>query len=352
MGGMKRALFIPPIPWQPYRRSFTPGVGPNPGLLDTLLAGHGFEATVLDPYKRPLNPFGGMNSVLQSLDPARALRILTRERSFDIVVSVFEGNAAPLILLRRLFGFKTPIVLWDIGLTESWRLRERLMDFVVPRVEGIMVLASSQKAYIERRWAPKCPVMVIGHSIDTDFYTPCPGPDEGYIFSIGNDASRDYPTLLQAVEDAPEKVILRTNIAVPIDPARHSKLAVLNSPVPFGKLKELYGKARMVVIPLVETLNAGGVSAILEAAAMGKPMIVSNSRVIQDFLIPGQTCLQVPERNPLELRGAIRRLLDEPETRSRLGRSAREFVERTSSMPAFVARLASAMHELSDASRR
>ena len=334
---------VPPILWQPYRRGFTPGSGPNPLLLDSLLAQQGFELTVLDPYPRPWNPFGGMNSVLQSLDPLRALRILARERRFDLVVSVFEGNALPLLLLRRLFGFRTPIVLWDIGLTENWRLRERILNFVVPRIDGIMVLAASQKAYIEKRWAPTCPVTVVGHSIDVDFYQPSAQQSEDYIFSVGNDVSRDYRTLLRATEQLDVRLLLRTNVPVEIEAPRLRDPEVLARAVSFRELRDLYSKAGMVVLPLRESLNAGGVSGLLEAAAMGKPMIVSKTEALREFLIPEMTCLLVPPGDPAAMRGAIDRLRAAPDLASRLGLSARRFVVDHYSLPAFAGRLARAM---------
>ena len=299
--------------------------------------------TLIDPNPRPWNPFGGMHSLLQSLDPSRALRTLIRHRNADLVVSVFEGGALPLILLRRLLAYKVPLVLWDVALTESWALRERILDIVMPRVEGVMVLNSSHKSYIERRW-PRCRrIDVIGHNVDTDFFAPVNHGAGGYVLSIGDDIGRDFATLVHAAEGVEADFVLKTRQPLALDPVRHQNIRVLRERFDFSELRRLYAECRFVAVPLANTLNASGVSTILEAGAMGKATIVSMSNGISDFVVPEETCLVVPPHDVGAFNQAIRRLLSDPATCNRLGANARRFVERQFSLAAFADRFAVAL---------
>jgi len=284
-----------------------------------------------------------MNPLLQSLDPLRALNILTTKRHYDLIVSVFEGNAAPLLMLRGLFGFRAKIIVWDVGLTESWRLRQRVLNYVLPRLDGIMVLASPQKQYIEAKWRLRAPVQMIGHSVDTTFFCPQPEPVADYLLSVGNDASRDYKTLFAALTGLPNPVKIRTSPACLAGLTRPDTIEIIAQPVPFVQLRALYAGAKLVIIPLIETLNAGGISAVLEAAAMGKPMIVTHTAMLSDILQPGETCLTVPPNDPLSLRRAIDTVLNNPDLAARLGNNALHFAQATQSQPAFAARMDQAM---------
>ncbi len=270
-----KVLLAPPIAWLPYRDGFVPGSGPDPRLLARLLAEQGIAITIVDPTSGWRNPFDRKHPVLQGIDPWRALRTLLHRRRFDVIVSVFEGAAIPLVLLRGIARLRTPVVLWDIGLTDNWRLRERLQDLVVPRVDGIMVLGANQRDAIERRWPRHGRVEVVGHLVDTGFYRPdAPPPANGYVLSVGDDAGRDYPTLLEAVRGLDARVVLRTRTPLALaDGGRegggYERVEVVRERVPYPALRGLYEAASFVVIPLAETQNASGVSAILEAGGDG-----------------------------------------------------------------------------------
>jgi hypothetical protein len=162
-----RVILLQPQPAAGYATAFKAGSGPDPLDLDRRLAAQGIDLVRIDPAGWPLNPLAGQHSMLEGMDPWRALRVLLFERRADLVVSVMDGPAVPLLLLRRLFGFTTPIVLHDLAPAEKWRLRRRVQNFVVPRVAGIMILPSSQTAYIARRWSPTLPLDLIGSLIDT-----------------------------------------------------------------------------------------------------------------------------------------------------------------------------------------
>jgi glycosyltransferase involved in cell wall biosynthesis len=313
--------------WQPARDAFVPGKGPNPFTLYEILAENGIDSEIIDPYQRPWNVLAGRGTVLESLDPLRALRVLTGRRKIDIVVSVFEGGSVPLVLARRLMGFHAPVVLWDIGLTEAWRLRERLLDIAVPRVDGILVLSSNQKPYIESRWPRHGRAEIILHYVDTDFFQASEDAPGNYILAVGDDQGRDFATLVKAAEDLPTEIRIKTRLPVKRDAVRNANVTVLSERMSHEELRNLYAGACFFVVPLTETLNASGVSSVLEAGAMGKALIISETQSMRDFIVPDETCLVVPPDNPKALREAMIRLRTDGDLRRRLGAQARAFIE-------------------------
>jgi glycosyltransferase involved in cell wall biosynthesis len=334
---------LPPIGSRSDGGPFVPDAGSDPLQLGRLLADKGIDLTTLVPGPWPINPFGRSHSLLRGLDPVRSLRVLLRERHHDLVISIMEGPAVPLLLLRRLAGFTTPILLWDIAPSETWRLRRRLLDFVVPRIDGLLVLSSIQPGYIARRWSPSVPVTVVGHHIDTAFYHPLDDGPGSYILSVGEDVGRDFPTLLAAMDGVSAELVLRSSLDPMPGLRRVPNLRWMRDRISEPDLRSLYAGARFVVVPLMNTLNASGVSTILEAGAMGKATIVSASAAMDDFVIADETCLRVPCHDPAALRAAIQRLLNEPDTCARLGANARRFIVERCSRDAFAGRFATAI---------
>lgn len=337
-----RVLLLPPFAWQPERDAWHPGAGPDPFGVTHALAARGIEVRLIDPGGRPFNPFAGRHTLLGAMDLARTLRVLMRERDADIAVSIFEGPALPLLLLRRLFFWRVPVVLWDIGLTKSWPLRERMLDLVVPRVAGIFPLSGNQVSYIARCWGRRDGVERLGHYVDEEFFVPdpsAPHDPSGPILSVGQDPGRDFDCLLDIAPDLGADLVIRSSM-IPAARALPPNVAVIRERIDYRRLRELYARSRYVVVPLRETLNASGVSTILEAAAMGRALIVSATQAMRDFIVPNETCLTVPPGDRAALLAAIRRLNAEPDTCLRLGANARRFVMERCSTPVFAERFA------------
>jgi glycogen synthase len=85
--------------------------------------------------------------------------------------------------------------------------------------------------------------------------------------------------------------------------------------------------------------------------AMGKAVIVSGTEGQRDIVDDGETGVLVPAGDPAALRAAIRRLLDNPDERDRLGRNARRAIETRFSLDVYASTLNCHLDELAEASR-
>jgi glycosyltransferase involved in cell wall biosynthesis len=161
---------------------------------------------------------------------------------------------------------------------------------------------------------------------------------------------RDYATLAKACANLEASVFVAAG-------SIHSPAANSADPVEwpsnfehgfadYRKLRDLYGRASVVVVPLMETDFQAGVTTVLEAMAMGKAVIVTATRGQSGVVHDGLTGITVPPGDAAELRDAIRYLLENPSERRRLGWSAREAVLDGYTVEAYAERLANHLADL------
>jgi len=306
----------------------------------------GFTVEFIDVNQKPWNPLAGQPSMLKAIDPLRALKVLLCRPRPDIVLSYFESGALCLALLRSIGLFRTPIVIVDIGVGGGSRLRDLILRLVIPRVSAIFTLGSDQVTHIRTRYKTRASVEFIPAHVDAEFYAPqSPGQQGNYILAVGDDISRDYDTLLEAVAGLDVPVVLKTRRVVE-NKQRHPNLSVITKRLSDREFRDLYDRARLVVMPLHPVLTAGGVTAFLEAMATGKPQIVSDSAGLRDYVRDGENALVVPCHDAGGLRQAILRLLGDDALRQRLGESSRACAQSLFSSRQFANHLAECFRRL------
>jgi glycosyltransferase involved in cell wall biosynthesis len=214
------------------------------------------------------------------------------------------------------------------------------------RVDKLFVYASAQGRFAidELRVAPER-VVLTPFMVDTQFFSPAnvARPVRRMICSVGLER-RDFHTLCAAVEGLDVEVVIAVGSHWSTQPDR-----ITGRPLPanvrvctldFVALRELYAECLFVVMPLVETDFQAGVTSILEAMAMGKPVVCSSTTGQTDVIVEGRTGLYAPPGDPGALRAAIVRLLDDPEYAVELGRAARVDAEERFDVAQYAKRLA------------
>ncbi len=86
----------------------------------------------------------------------------------------------------------------------------------------------------------------------------------------------------------------------------------------------VYAQAHIVVLP---SHREGFPKTIIEAAACGRPVITTDVPGCRDAIVPGETGLRVPAKDPESLAAAIRQLVADPEVCIAMGRAGRQRVE-------------------------
>jgi glycosyltransferase involved in cell wall biosynthesis len=93
-------------------------------------------------------------------------------------------------------------------------------------------------------------------------------------------------------------------------------------------------------MPLEDVEFQAGITTILEAMAMEKAVVCTQTRGQTDVVVDGVNGIYVPPGDSAALRGAITKLLDQPAMAVELGKAAREFVERDCDVRSYARHLA------------
>jgi glycosyltransferase involved in cell wall biosynthesis len=297
----------------------------------------------LDVHAAPLNPLAGKASLFSSIDPLRALNVLTRHRRAAAVVSYYQSGALLILALRRLFGFKPKVAIVDIGNDVGWRIRTEIVKFCIGRTDALFTFSSQQAKTLREKYRTDR-IHFLPQQVDTLFYSPSPAEEGDYVLAVGGDVARDYATLSKALFESGVPLVLRTTL-VAEDP-RYPNVKVIRERQDDLALRDLYRRAKVVVLPLTDVLYPSGVTSLLEAYACGKAVVASASRGISDYLHHEETCLVVPCGDARALRGAVMRLMQDDALRRRIGNAARAYAERELSQPHFAKRLLSNLRQL------
>jgi glycosyltransferase involved in cell wall biosynthesis len=122
---------------------------------------------------------------------------------------------------------------------------------------------------------------------------------------------------------------LRAELQAAIQRAGLEGVVLLRGSVDQRQVAALLGRSSIFVLPAVVAADGdrdGIPNAILEAMAMGLPVVSTPTSGIPEVVREGQTGVLVPAGDAEALADAIGRLLSDPETRSRLGQAGRELV--------------------------
>jgi glycosyltransferase involved in cell wall biosynthesis len=285
----------------------------------------------------------GRRSGRQSLNHvAAALRGL---RQTSAVLSDGEHLGIPLAVAMRLPGFgKTRHVMIGHHLAGRSRILAFRLLGVRRRLDCVIVHSSNQaELVIGRLHVPREVVAVVPYAVDTNFWRPEENLEEdGLILSVGRE-HRDFRCLAEAC-DGFGRVFLTDDSAHSPDAHRTSpdvwpanftrrSLALL-------ELRAMYARAAVVVVPLLDSAASFGITAVLEAMAMGKAVVVTGTDALRAVVDDRQTGMVVSPGDPVALGDAVRRLLEHPEERRALGEAARAVATERYALDLFVARLA------------
>lgn len=155
--------------------------------------------------------------------------------------------------------------------------------------------------------------------------------------------NRDYPTLVRAMEGVDATLVVAAYSPWVSErqhgaPSNPSSVHVTVTQTGAMGLRELYARAALVAVPLVEGYSQAGSLVVYEAMAMGKPVVVTATEGQRALgaVRHGETGYLVAPGDVAGWREAVRYLLHHPEEAARMGRRARQVVEDGLNLDAYV----------------
>lgn len=296
-----------------------------------------------------------------------------RAKDHDVVFADGEHVGLPLLLFLRLRRRRSRVVILGHLIDRPWK---RAMLWLGTRLvgHGALVLHSVVQADIARRVVSRSwTIEVLPYQVDTQFWTTATEPAHqgvATVIAVGSE-HRDYETLAAAVRGLDVRVRIAAGSHWARSQAKADDLP-LNvryeaQTLPFAELRSFYETADIVVVPLHPVGNQSGVTTILEAMSMSRPVIVTATpgqrEIVTGPLIratepapvvtadrgpqslglardPEPTGWYVEPHDVPALRAAICGLAANPALRTRLGAAGRASVERNFRTEQFAERFA------------
>jgi glycosyltransferase involved in cell wall biosynthesis len=293
-----------------------------PAVIRTLRRGVGtVGAQVLEAYRRR-NDFARVCLWSEQLGlPLGLLHKVTRARSDLVLMATYLSPAKKAVFLRQL------------------RVHSHL---------GAIVSYSSVQMHIaeQRLRVPRSKLHHAMQPVDELFWRPEYNAAEANLICTVGWAYRDYETLFEAIRGMDIRVAVAVGKTFRAPgagddiskgmPKQVPPNVTIHQQLPAQALRDLYARSRFVIVPVRDVECDAGGTAIGEAMAMGKPVIVTRTRGQADFVTDGVHGLLVTPHDPRSMRAAIERLLRSDDEVMAMGREGRRFAEERLSLDGYV----------------
>jgi glycosyltransferase involved in cell wall biosynthesis len=152
-------------------------------------------------------------------------------------------------------------------------------------------------------------------------------------------SGRDYGLLVEAARGIPVQFrIICDQFPKSLKDQLPENVTVLSSCYHACYFEELE-QCRFVVIPLRPEDISAGQMVLLQAMAMGKPCIITETETTKDYIRDGAGMISVPPNDQAALRAALMRLCDDDTLCARLAREAESEFQNRYSMEAYARNL-------------
>lgn len=282
-------------------------------------------------------------------DFASVLGSLRHANATDVIFSTVDTLGIPLILLKRVGLVRRPLVYVSIGLPERLvQLRNRPMRRLYRsalRGASAVVAYSVHEAAALRDWlGPGGPeVVFVPFGVSVDAFRPIEAADQDVdVLSVGVDPRRDFELLLAIAERNQEltfRIVAGADRARSLGRMPHN--VTLEIDIPLEQVRLRLAASRCVALPVRDNSYSGATTTLLQAMAMGKPVIVSRTAAIADGyeLKDRDNCRLVEPGDEQAFERAVLETLTGAAAARALGSRARQTVERSFSWERFTGAL-------------
>jgi glycosyltransferase involved in cell wall biosynthesis len=248
-------------------------------------------------------------------------------------------NCAVTIMAHRLDSVKKIIPFKIFNLKKKVRL--------------FFTVSTIQRNYALKNFQPDpTKVKFLFDQTDTNFFSPEPTQNiktRPLIVSVGLE-KRDYITLAQATKDLEVDVKISgyssdTRVIKNAFPENMPSNMTRNF-YSWNELQNLYREADIIVVSLHSNRYAAGVQGLMEGLASGKPVIITRTDGLIDYLKEEDGMRVVQTKNPGLLKQSIEELLSNKNYRDVLGKSARARALQKHSCDLYVKEIARALKSI------
>lgn len=190
---------------------------------------------------------------------------------------------------------------------------------------AVWALSSAQLDVLASWGIPRRRLHHLTMGVDAAFWAAPPDveQDPDLVLAVGNDRHRDHAALIEAVELVHRRrpgtrLVLVTGHPVTVPPHLGDRIPRCSH----RELRDLYAEAAVVAFALTPNLHVSGMTALLESMTCGRPVVVTSTPGLGDYVRDGETGVVVEPGVPALARGILE-LLDDPARARAIGAAAR-----------------------------
>lgn len=281
-----------------------------------------------------------------------SFRLARNPGRYDITIISSAGAESFLTpLLWRLFNRRdrSLVVLDTIPL--KWRVLDRVFSRGLSSVSLFLCIRRGDIAMLHDRYgvpASQCRFVRMPCPILERFCNDMPhhslGALSGYVYSAGS-AHRNWALLLRALQDLPFPCVIATQSPLG-DAADASERLTLLPAQTIDEGRKLLSRAALVALAFEDTDLACGPTIILDALALGIPIVATDTNASRDYVVHGQTGLLSDPTSSEALSANLQVLMEDEQLRVQMGSRAREYARGELSRSRFEAGVVGALHSV------
>jgi glycosyltransferase involved in cell wall biosynthesis len=204
--------------------------------------------------------------------------------------------------------------------------RRRYIERLLARVD-IFVHNSLQNYKRAQELLPESRHEYVPFGVSPAFQRIERSPKPQHILAVGNDRARDWETLATATNHIEVPLQIATYKSSPdIEAMRQRHNTQIFHTSSNAELAKKYSNSVCLLVVTKPNLHASGITAMLEAAAAGTPVIATRDPSLLEYF-PEDAVLYVDPRHPDELREAINYLVHSPAFRMQIASRAKKVIE-------------------------
>ena len=243
---------------------------------------------------------------------------LFKKDKYDVVSSWKMRMAIVYGILNRLFGSPSSPrhIMHDfhINLIRKdffYHLRLMLLRFALPGIDFFLCTSTREEEIYSRMFGiSRERIRFHPMAVSSEFICNYQFEPKDYIFSYGN-SDRDYDTLIKAVADSDIKLVILSQSYRPQSPLPPNVTLITERRSDMD-LIALIVSARLIVLPIKDMMISAAQTAMLEALALGRPLVASANLATVEYADHLKTAVFCKPGDAAALGESIRFLLDNP----------------------------------------
>lgn len=217
----------------------------------------------------------------------QAVYLFRKIKAADIIVATGDSAGLPILALKYHGLIKTPIIFMTAGLAGA--LKDKEGSWVANYYKKILRVPDVFTAYsqveidffVNKMNIPKNKITFMPLGTDWNYFSQKPKRQtkKDTICAVGVDTGRDYKTLFKAVATLPVKVEIACHPSN-IEGLTIPKNVTVHINAPINKVKEIFDRSMLSIVPCYERFRSAGQMVILESGSAGLPVIASKIKGI------------------------------------------------------------------------